>query len=68
MEAVNFSSLNPYESLDVLRADSPEELVEKIKEIRTPIKICGFVTVNSKCFAYIMGDIRRKPGRPKKEI
>lgn len=55
---IEFSSLNPYESLEVLVADSPQELVTMLKTIRTPIKIVNIVSYGSKQVAYIMGDVR----------
>ena len=55
---MEFSSLNPYDSLEVLNADSPHELVLLIKSIKTPIKIVSIVQVGTRSAAYIMGDIR----------
>lgn len=55
---MEFSSLNPYDSLEVLNADSPQELVLLIKSIKTPIKIVSIVQVGTRSAAYIMGDIR----------
>ena len=61
-----FSSLNPYQSLEVLEANSPQELVDALKKIITPVKIVQIVTVGSRQVAYIMGDVR-KP-KPKKGV
>lgn len=55
-----FSSLNPYQSIAVLEADSPDLLIEEIQKIRTPIKIMAFTTDGKKHYAYIQGDHRIK--------
>jgi hypothetical protein len=53
-----FSSVNPYESLEVVIADSPQELVQLLKTITTPIKIIAITPSGSRHAAYIMGDVR----------
>jgi hypothetical protein len=53
-----FDSLNIYESLAVIVADSPQALVADLKAIKTPIKIISIVQVGLKSAAYITGDIR----------
>lgn len=55
---MDFDSLNPYQSLEVVIADSPQDLVSQLTAIRTPIKIISFVQVGSRSAAYIMGDHR----------
>lgn len=55
---MEFSSLNPYESLTVIKALSPEELVDELKKIKTPIKIFSIVQVGNLSVAYITGDVR----------
>lgn len=55
---MTFDSLNPYESLEVVTADSPQELVLELKKIRTPIKIIAIVQQGTRHVAYIMGDVR----------
>lgn len=63
---MDFDSLNPYQSLEVVIADSPQALVKSLTAIRTPIKIVQFVQVGTKSAAYIMGDHRiKKPRKPK---
>lgn len=57
---MEFSSLNPYQSLEVITEDSPQGLVAALKAIRTPIKIVSIVAQGSKFSAFIMGDIRIK--------
>ena len=57
-----FDSLNPYNSLQAIVADSPQELVLEIQKIRTPINILGFTQMGAKSVAYIMGDHRIKKG------
>ena len=69
---MEFSSLNPYESLEVLTEDSPQLLVGALKQIRTPIKIVSIVASGTKFSAFIVGDIRikktpAKAGKPPKE-
>ena len=56
---VNFSSLNPYESLEIITGDSPESLVLELKKIRTPIKIVAIVPYGTRHVAYVMGDVRK---------
>lgn len=53
-----FDSFNPYHNMIVLRANEPEELIEMIKQIKTPIKIVQIVAANNRHYAYLMGDIR----------
>jgi hypothetical protein len=60
-----FTSLNPYESLEVVIADSPQELVLALKRIQTQIKIVQIVPVGTRQAAYIMGDIRINQIKPK---
>ena len=62
-----FDSLNPYQGLEVITARSPEELVNTIKAIRTPVKIINIVSHNSRFVAFIMGDIRKPRKRKIKE-
>lgn len=59
---IEFDSMNPYNSLEVVIADSPQALIKEIHAIKTPIKILGFVQVGSRSAAYIMGDHRIKKG------
>jgi len=62
-----FDSMNTYESLAVIVADSPQALVADLKAIKTPIKIISIVQVGTKSAAYIVGDIRivEKPSNKK---
>ena len=64
---IDFSSLNPYESLQALTGDSPEDLVSKLKSIMTPIKIVAIVPLGTRHVAYIMGDIRNVNSSKKKK-
>lgn len=61
-----FDSINPYTSLEVIIADSPQALVDLLKQIRTPIKIMAFVQVGNRSAAYVTGDIRIKELKKKK--
>jgi branched-subunit amino acid permease len=62
-ELVDYSGLNPYQSLEVVVANSPQELVDELKKIKTPIKIVQIVQLGTKSAAYIMGDVRPLPKR-----
>jgi hypothetical protein len=53
---IAFDSLNPYDTLGVILADSPQELVEKIRQVRTPIKIHFIVPFGARQAAYYTGD------------
>lgn len=55
---MEFDSLNPYQSLVPVVADSPGQLVDSLKQIRTPIKIVAIVSYGTKQVAYIVGDVR----------
>lgn len=57
---MEFNSLNPYESLHVVKAISPEALVDELKKIQTPIKILTIVQAGNLSVAYITGDVRVK--------
>ena len=59
MADVAFSSINPYQTLEVIEANSPKELVKMLKEIKTPIKIVQITSFGTMQIAYIMGDIRK---------
>ena len=62
---MDYDSLNPYLSLEVVIADSPQELVLELKRIKTPIKIVQIVQVGTRSAAYIMGDVRLEPKKKK---
>lgn len=62
---MDYESLNPYLSLEVILADSPQELVLILKGIKTPIKIVQIVQVGTRAAAYIMGDVRIEQKRKK---
>ena len=49
-----FSSLNPYESVVSITADSPDELAKAISSINAPIKIIGFSTFGMKQVVYFL--------------
>lgn len=53
---IAFDSLNPYDTLGVIIADSPQELVEQIRRVRTPIKIHFIVPFGTRQAAYYSGD------------
>jgi len=50
-----FASLNPYESVMSLVANSPDELAAAISSIKAPIKILGFSTFGTRQVVYFLG-------------
>jgi hypothetical protein len=56
---LEFSSLNPYQSLEEVTANSPAELVVLLKQIRTPIKILAITSYGTRQVAYVIGDVRK---------
>lgn len=56
---MEFSSLNPYQSLEEVTANSPAELVVLLKQIRTPIKILAITSYGTRQVAYVIGDVRK---------
>lgn len=57
---MEFSSLNPYQTLEQVTASSPEELVTLLKQIKTPIRIISIGSFGTRQVAYIVGDIRKE--------
>lgn len=57
---LSFSSLNPYESLGYVIADTPAELISEIAKIKTPIKIHFIVPFGTRQVAYYTGDFNAK--------
>lgn len=49
-----FDSLNVYESMMSITADSPDELAKAISAIRAPIKIVGFNSYGTKQVCYFL--------------
>lgn len=66
MMELEFSSLNPYQSLQVITEDSPQLLVDALKAIKVPIKIVQIVHAGTKASAYYMGDVR--PAKQKQKL
>jgi tRNA threonylcarbamoyladenosine modification (KEOPS) complex Cgi121 subunit len=63
-----FDSLSSYSNIEVLRADTPEELASMIRQIKQPIKIVAITAGNNRHYAFIIGDIRiRKVNKKNKE-
>ena len=63
-------NLNPYHELTVITERGAEELVARLKKIRTPFKILAFTALNGRHHAYIIGDHRinkKRRGRPPKK-
>lgn len=64
---IEFSSTNPYESLAAIIGDDPQDLINKIRAIKTPIKLVSIIPHGNRHVAYIMGDVRIKEvKKPKK--
>lgn len=63
-----FDSYNPYENMISVTAKTPDELIAKIKDIKTPVKIVDIVDHKNRLVAFLIGDVRKKPkrGRPPK--
>lgn len=68
MSDLVFSSLNPYENMEVILDRSPQGLIKRLKEIRTPIKIVAIVPYGLSHAAYIVGDIRANEPKGKKTL
>ena len=61
-----FDTFNAYNNIESITARSPEELTAALRSIRTAIKIVSIVEHNKRLVAFIIGDIRKKRGRPPK--
>ena len=60
VDGLQFDTFNLYQSLEYIQARSPQELIDMIKLIRTPVKIVNIVVQpNGKYVAFIVGDIRK---------
>jgi hypothetical protein len=67
---VEFSSLNPYQSIEQITGSSPEELVVLLRQIRTPIKVLAITSYGTRQVAYVIGDVRKSQqikNKPAKE-
>jgi hypothetical protein len=56
---MEFSSLNPYQSIEQITGSSPEELVLLLRQIRTPIKVLSITSYGTRQVAYVVGDVRK---------
>ena len=65
---VDFDSLNPYQNVEFVTGQTPDELIAQIKAFRTPVKVINIISHRNRLVAFIMGDIRKKRGRPPKKI
>jgi hypothetical protein len=61
-----FDSLNVYQTLRAITADSPELLVEALTAIRTQIKIINIVAQNGRYTAFVMGHLPSQKRTSKK--
>lgn len=55
-----FDSMNPYDTMGYVIGNDPQDLVNKLREIRTPIKIHFIVQYNNRQVAYYTGDVKAK--------
>jgi len=55
-----FTSLNPYDSLEFIRAKSPDDLKLQLKKIIQPIKIIAIVPYGLGLVCFFTGDVRVK--------
>ena len=53
-----FDSLNPYQALQTVSSTSPDELCEKLRSIKRPIKIIQIVASNNQYTAFFTGDVK----------
>jgi len=59
LSEVSFSSLNIYERMVFISADSPEELTLVVRRIPTRIKLIGNPTFDGKkWYWWVIGDVR----------
>lgn len=58
---LEFDSLNPYQNLVAITADSPTDLVAELKKIQVPMSIVAIVNSGgTRQTAYLMGDFVSK--------
>lgn len=55
-----FDSLNSYQTLQVIKADDPQGLVDEIKKIKTPMTIVSIVAYGNRHAAYVITDTTLK--------
>lgn len=58
--ADGFENLNAYHTLHQITERSPEGLVDKIRAIKTPIKMISIVGQNGRYTAFFMGPLMKK--------
>lgn len=55
-----FDSLNPYDTMGFIIGNDPQDLVNKLRELRTPVKIHFIVPYGNRQVAYYTGDVKAK--------
>lgn len=55
-----FDSMNPYDTMGYVVGNDPQDLVNKLREIRTPIKIHFITQFGTRQVAYYTGDVKAK--------
>jgi len=63
MDGLAFSSLNPYQGLEVIKARDGDDLLRQIKAIKKPIKIFFIVSHANWLHAFIQGDFKPQKRR-----
>lgn len=59
-------SLNQYQSLEAVTADSPQDLVTVLKSINAQFRIISIVQVGNRSVAYICSDLNKEKSQLKK--
>jgi hypothetical protein len=57
---IAFDSLNPYDTMGFVVGNDPQDLINQLRAIRTPIKIHFIVPYGSRHAAYFTGDVKAK--------
>lgn len=58
MSELSFSNLNPYGGLQFLVGNSPEQLVEQLAQIKTPIKIISMYAMGQNHIVWFLADVK----------
>lgn len=55
-----FDSLNPYDAMGFVVGNDPQDLINQLRAIRSPIKIHFIVPYGTRHVAYYTGDVKVK--------
>jgi hypothetical protein len=64
---IEFTSLNPYQEIKAIVAESPEELTRVLRSIMTPFKIVAMTSYGTRQVAYITGHLPPTKQKKSKE-